>query len=91
MTRVASRTSPPSDSRPSGRGHDYTSTSITPSVVEGPRVVCRVRDDGGDASIDLPDEIDAGRCVIQARMGQQLSDDAASVVDAESERTERNA
>ncbi len=82
---VAGQTSPSSDSRSLDRGYDDTCTPVAAGVVERPRVVCRVGDDGCDAAVDLSDEIDAGRCVIQVRIGQQLSADDSSVVDAEME------
>ena len=62
---------------------DDVRISVSSRPVERSSVVGRVGDDGVDTRVDLLDELDAGRCVVDVRVGECLSDNRARVVDGE--------
>jgi hypothetical protein len=52
-------------------------------IVEGDRVVGRVRGDAGDGAVNRPDQVDRRRRVVDRRLGQRLGDDDTRLVDAD--------
>ena len=63
------------------RNHDGRAP-CTGCIVEGDRVVGRVRGDAGDVAVDRPDQRDGRRRIVDRRLGQRLGDDDTKLVDA---------